>query len=212
MRLYAIESKHCWVAGSRRQHPSASEQGEKIREEKKEKKDGGRKESNAQYTNSQVVSASGGSPKLGFPKASVLYAVAVVAVAWDPSREMTRLMRAPSAEICSENDGRALLTLTPVVTLLVTLLTVLLTLLTLLRGGTTDAMMSPSTFRVFALWRPTRTRRCGCGLRGVREEYVCVDALVLTDRDGDCDTFSSNSGSVGKVAAALYTRKTLGGT
>lgn len=159
MRLYAIESKHCWVAGSRRQHPSASEQGEKIREEKKEKKDGGRKESNAQYTNSQVVSASKGRPKLGFPKASalvsVLYAVVVVvAVAWDPSREMTRLMRAPSAEICSENDGRALLTLTPVVTLL----------LTLLRGGTTDAMMSSSTFRVFALWM-TRRLRCACGFK-----------------------------------------------
>lgn len=163
---------------------------------------------------SHVVSASRGrlfsfskpSPTCMLALVSVLYAV----VAWDPSREMARLMRAPSAEICSENDGRALLTLTPVVTLLVTLLTVLLTLLTLLRGGTTDAMMSSSTFRVFALWTTrTRTRCCAFGLRGW-EKRVC--GCVGADRDGDCDTFSSNSGSVGKVAAALYTRKTLGGT
>lgn len=67
-------------------------------------------------------------------------------------------MRAPSAEICSENDGRPLLVT----------LTLVLTLVTLLRGGTTDAMMSSSTFFTLCL------RLAGGGRRD------CVECVVLT--------------------------------
>ena len=64
-----------------------------------------------------------------------------------PSREITREMRAPSAEICSENDGRPPPVLpVPLAFVFVVFVFVLVTVSGLREGGATDVMILPLTF------------------------------------------------------------------
>ena len=59
-----------------------------------------------------------------------------------PSREITREMRAPSAEICSENDGRPPPVLpVPLAFVFVVFVFVLVTVSGLREGGATDVML-----------------------------------------------------------------------